>query len=245
MMNSSKNAIDLSGPPLVVGTVHSPGSLAAARRIRAGEIDLLELRVDAFGKDPEPLLRIAPKLRVPLIVTVRHASEGGALPLSASKRRELFAKFLPCAAAIDVELRFAREMKLVLDLAREKNVRVILSHHDFAKTPSVAKLRQLAQHAFREKADIFKVAATATCSRDVATLLDFLTAKNRLPLSVMGMGAFGKISRLTFASCGSVLNYGFLDTANASGQWQAKLLKKRIAEVLASAIQQQPPQKNR
>ena len=64
--------------------------------------------------------------------------------------------------------------------------------------------------------------AWRACSR-------FSAKKQPLPLSVMGMGRFGKISRLLFAQAGSVLNYGYLDRPNASGQWEATSLKKRLA----------------
>jgi 3-dehydroquinate dehydratase-1 len=47
----------------------------------------------------------------------------------------------------------------------------------------------------------------------------------------MGMGALGKVSRLVFAEAGSVLNYGYLDRPNASGQWEATLLKQRLKEL--------------
>jgi 3-dehydroquinate dehydratase-1 len=47
----------------------------------------------------------------------------------------------------------------------------------------------------------------------------------------MGMGALGKVSRLLFARAGSVLNYGYLDQPNASGQWEATLLKERLKEL--------------
>jgi len=45
------------------------------------------------------------------------------------------------------------------------------------------------------------------------------------------MGIFGKISRLVLAQAGSCLNYGYLGTPNASGQWPVALLKARIAEL--------------
>lgn len=236
MLKSNQFTIELSKRPLVVGVIHTPRSLGAALRLRAGAVDLFELRADAFAKNPEPLLRDARRLRAPLIVTVRHAAEGGAVKLSARQRREFFEEFLPHASAVDVELRSLDEMSALLALARDHGVRVILSHHDFAHTPSPKKLRDLAQRAARAQADIFKIATTANHAHDLATLLDFLTSETRLPLSVMAMGSFGKISRLLFAACGSVLNYGFLDTANATGQWPAPLLKTRIAEVETSAI---------
>ena len=67
----------------------------------------------------------------------------------------------------------------------------------------------------------------------MAVLLDFLTARRAAApaLSVMGMGAYGKVSRLVFARAGSVLNYGFLDRVQVPGQWPAELLKARLAEL--------------
>ena len=45
----------------------------------------------------------------------------------------------------------------------------------------------------------------------------------------MGMGKFGKASRLALAKAGSVLNYGYLDCPNAPGQWEATELKRLLA----------------
>ena len=47
------------------------------------------------------------------------------------------------------------------------------------------------------------------------------------------MGVLGKISRLLLPCAGSLLNYGYLDRPQVPGQWEATLLKERIAEVLA------------
>ena len=237
-MNLRENTTSMSNcAHAVVATVHSPESLALARRVERCEVDFLELRVDAFARDSVALTeleRTAPKLRLPLIVTVRHPREGGASALSARERRELFMRFLPHAAIIDVELRAARELDGVLGKARAQGVRTVLSHHDFQKTPTLEKLRVLATQARAAGADIFKVAALAQTPRDLATLLAFLT-KEKSALAVMAMGErLGKISRLLFAQTGSVLNYGFLDRANAPGQWPAKLLKKRIAELTSA-----------
>ena len=67
---------------------------------------------------------------------------------------------------------------------------------------------------------------------DLAILIEFLAdEKARLPLAVMGMGVFGKISRLVLAQGGSCLNYGYLGSPNASGQWPVAILKERIAEI--------------
>lgn len=218
----------------VVGTIHSPGALAAALKLRPRAVDFLELRVDAFADAAEcaRLERSLPHLRAPLLLTVRRPSEGGTGRLSLAQRRALFLRFLPHASLVDVELRCAEALDEVIAAARAQGARVILSHHDFHKTPSPERLRTLWRAARRAGADVFKVATMADKARDVSVLLDFLTARRTAPpaLAVMGMGAFGKVSRLMFAQAGSVLNYGFLDRPQVPGQWPAEQLKECLAE---------------
>jgi len=232
MKDQGRTAINISYPA-VVGTVHSGASLAAAQRIREGGCDWLELRVDSFFPEVANLRRIAPKLAVPRIVTVRHPSEGGmARGISERERRRLYGDFLEVAGLVDIELRRAAGMKEVIREAKEAGVGVILSHHDFRRTPPLAKLRALARQARDAGADTFKVAAMTRGARDLAILIEFLAdEKSGLPLAVMGMGTYGKISRLVLAQAGSCLNYGYLGAANASGQWPVALLKARIAEL--------------
>lgn len=216
---------------MIIGTIHSPGSLSAALRLRPGELDLVELRVDAFASDPAPLLRAASRLKVPCVVTVRHPAEGGAHNLGFARRRELNLLFLPHAAYIDVELRSVPKLGAVLNAARADGVKVILSSHDFRRTPSVAQLRQRIRLARRAGADVCKIAAHVRTAADLGRLLALFATRPPLPLSVMGMGPYGKMSRLLFARVGSVLNYGYLHRPNASGQWEARLLKARVSEL--------------
>lgn len=223
----------LSGPA-VVGTVHSAPSLAAGLRLGKTACDWLELRVDNFfPSGVANLRRAAPRLRIPRIVTVRHASEGGtAQGMTARQRRALYGEFMEVAGLVDIELRQAGPMAAVIAQARAAGVGVILSHHDFHRTPGVAKLRELARRAREAGADIFKVAATANEPRDLAMLIEFLAdEKGKLPIAAMGMGRYGKVSRLVLAGAGSCLNYGFLGKPNASGQWPVAVLKARIAEL--------------
>jgi 3-dehydroquinate dehydratase-1 len=219
--------------PAVVGTVHSAESLAAARKMRIEKCDWLELRVDNFFPNLEALRRQAPKLPIPRIVTVRHASEGGMAPgMPLRDRRALYGDFLEVAGLVDIELRWSAALQDVIRQARNAGVGVILSHHDFRRTPPAGKMRDLARRARDAGADIFKLASMTREERDLARLIEFLAdEKGRLPLAVMGMGIYGKISRLVLAQAGSCLNYGYLGTPNASGQWPVALLKERIAEL--------------
>ena len=226
-------------PGAVVGTIHSSNALAAALRIRSLTMDFLEARVDAFSKETDcaALEKGLSRLRVSLIVTVRHLLEGGVGSLTLVQRRALFRRFLPYASLIDVELRSVESLKDVIDEARSQGIGIILSHHEFRKTPALARLEKLERKAAGAGCEVFKVAATARTARDLAVLLEFLTTRRPKgpALAVMGMGDFGKISRLVLGSAGSVLNYGYLDKEQVSGQWPAALLKERLLELDYSA----------
>jgi 3-dehydroquinate dehydratase-1 len=135
---------------------------------------------------------------------------------------------------VDIELRREREMRGLIREAKQAGVGVILSHHDFQRTPKPKKLRELARRAREAGADVFKVATMTRETLDLAVLMEFLAnerEEKKGALAVMGMGAYGKVSRLVLAQAGSCLNYGYLGTPNASGQWPVEVLKARIAEV--------------
>jgi 3-dehydroquinate dehydratase-1 len=230
-MSAGKIATEIPPTPLVVGTIHSPGSLKVALRLRPGDVDLLELRVDHFAGAFDLLRRAIPRLNAPRIVTVRHPAEGGANRLSFSERAELYREFADGAAYIDVELRSAAKLTSVVEAARDAGARIILSDHHFRSTPSIAQLEKQESRSRGAGADLFKIATHVSDAAALARLLTFLSRRRRVPLSVMGMGPFGKISRLLFARAGSLLNYGYLDEPQVPGQWEARLLKKRIAEL--------------
>jgi len=233
-MKQATHSETVPAPGSVVGTIHSPGAAQAALELAPDAVDFLELRVDAFTTTPEQLSKletIATHLAQPLIVTVRHPEEGGANRLGPSERRQLFERFLPLASLIDLELRSLDLLPEIVPIALERGCGVILSCHDFQSTPSLDTLRRLAVQARKAGGTLLKVATTATTASDLCTLLRFLTDSPALPLAVMGMGVFGKTSRLALGRAGSRLNYGYLDSLQVSGQWPAELLKQRLAEL--------------
>jgi 3-dehydroquinate dehydratase-1 len=230
-MTGAETSSVLLSEPLVVGTVHSPECIRAALRIKPGQIDLLELRVDHFAEGAGDLERAAGRFRIPLIITVRHPAEGGQNRLSPKRRRDLYARFMPLAAFIDVELRSLAVLADTLALARTSGVRVILSEHHFHSTPSTARLRAAIRRASGAGADLCKLAVRADRVSALHQLLSLFIPRPLRPLSVMAMGRFGKISRVLFAATGSIMNYGYLSAPNASGQWPAVTLKERLREL--------------
>jgi 3-dehydroquinate dehydratase-1 len=182
-----------------LGTIYSPGSLRRALRLSPGAVDLLELRVDHFADDPTVLLKAVPKLPAPLIVTVRHPQEGGAGDLDLKRRQALFAEFLPHATYLDVEVRSLGRLDGILASARAAHVGAIISDHHFQKTPSSRVLGERLQLARAAGAAIIKVASHLETAAELIRLIELFNAKAGVPLSLMGMGPLGKVSRLLFA----------------------------------------------
>ena len=188
--------------------------------------DFFEVRLDYLGDILDHLERKMSILPAPIILTARDSREGGMGNLSLAQRSELFSRFFAHAKYVDVELRLARAFKPLLAQARKRNVGVILSFHDFRSTPTSRSLRAKAALAKKHGGNIFKVATRTDKPADLARLVNFITSSPAgLPISAMGMGKLGAISRLLLARAGSALNYGSLGQANVEGQLPIDVLR--------------------
>ena len=216
---------DLPARPNVVGIVDSERALQIAEQLPAGAVDILEWRADCLSLE-------IPSSRFPWILTARHPAEGGRSSLSTAERRNIFLHNLKSTSAVDIEARSLHAMKEVIKEANNSGVRVIASFHDFNKTPTAAVIKNVVSRSLDAGADIVKIAAVPQAPEDVARLLTALSNPN-LPVSVMGMGPLGMASRVLFAACGSILNYGWLHKPNVPGQWSAVEFKQLLKKIRA------------
>jgi 3-dehydroquinate dehydratase I len=213
----------------IVGVIASRADLLFATRMSRPP-DLFELRLDYLAGCLEELEKKMSILRAPLIITARHPGEGGANRLPAQRRRELLFRFLSRAHFVDLELRSAKPLRPVLDLARRENIRRIISFHDFNNTPSVRVLKAKARAAKSTGADIFKVATRTDTPAQLERLLDFVASNDvDLAIAAMGMGKLGRISRLVLAQLGSPLIYASLRPPPIEGQLSIPQLRSAFA----------------
>jgi 3-dehydroquinate dehydratase-1 len=189
--------------------------------------DLFELRLDRLTGIVDQLEKKLPRLRAPLLMTARHPREGGANKLTLEKRRDLLTRFLPHAHYVDVELRSASALRSLVTLAKQKKVQRIISLHNLKFTPHPRILVAKARAAKACGANIFKVATRTDTPVQLARLLDFITRKDiDLPISAMGIGELGAISRVLLARAGSALVYASLAAGtNIEGQLSLKQLR--------------------
>jgi 3-dehydroquinate dehydratase-1 len=204
--------------------------------------DAVEFRLDLAT---DPLAELADyDGELPLIVTNRAVWEGGEAD-DETRRLETLESALEyeSVAAVDLELGAlddsvaaaattrAREVRTT---ARERDVSVIASVHDFEATPPVDELTALLARAVAE-GDVGKLATTATNRSDS---LAVLSATHRAvaagqTIATMAMGAAGQHTRAVAPVYGSAIGYAPVDPqqATAPGQYDLETLGRLVEQL--------------
>jgi len=190
--------------------------------------DLLELRIDQFRNvNSEYILKSIEQIKgkgLPIIATIRSKREGGKY-LADDRRLNLFEAIIPLIDAIDIELSSQRILNKVVKKAHQTKKTVIISYHNFKKTPGRGILEKLIKEIKTEGGDIVKIACLAKNREDVLRLMEFTLKHRSKNLVTISMGKVGAISRVLFPFVGSLFTYGYLDTPSAPGQLPLYLLK--------------------
>jgi 3-dehydroquinate dehydratase-1 len=215
-------------PGLVVGTLHTAGGLPLLARPPRG-VEALEARLDAVAQ--AEWSKILPAAKVPVILTPRDKEEGGSREWSTTERSRIVRELLPWAAAVDLELAHANRFGPLRSELRRRHIPLILSTHDFTKTPSARVLARRQAEAAQAGAAVFKVAVWLQTPQDLKPLLDLLAEPSPIPVAAMGMGPWGSASRVFLARAGSVLNYGWLHRPQVPGQLPAARLARVLREI--------------
>ena len=116
--------------------------------------------------------------------------------------------------------------------AKKAGCKVIISFHDFEKTPARAKLEALVAKCFHAGADIAKIACKANSPEDCARLLSLLDGKGKL--AVVAMGKKGRLVRVVAPLLGSAIAYASPagKRGTADGQMPAAELEKAQRMIL-------------
>ncbi len=213
-----------------------------AELLKELDIDVVEWRVDFF-KDVENIDKIKRALQAirkilvdkPIIFTFRSAKEGGQKEITSAFYIELNKSIAESklVEVIDVELfNDENDVKELVELAHANGVAVIISNHDFHKTPEKEEIISRLCKAQKLGGDIPKIAVMPTCAEDVITLLDATRIMHEEyadgPIITMSMAGKGVISRLSGELFGSALTFGAAKKVSAPGQISVVELRKTI-----------------
>lgn len=208
--------------------------LRTAEGIKNGHADLAEWRMDTDPdvKDEKAVIRTAKKLRetlgeLPILFTFRSREEGGSAELTEERYQSLNESVICSGLADLVDIEFFKDRQVVDDLifmARKKNVRTVLSSHDFQKTPSEEEIVNRLCAMQKAGADLAKIAVMPQSEEDVVRLLNatwkMKTRHQDTPVITMSMGAAGVPSRICGELFGSAVTFAAYEKASAPGQLQ-------------------------
>ncbi len=192
----------------------------------------VELRLDLLPEDFYDELQLsAESCAKPLLMTLRHASEGGGRCVAEEVRQMRALALLPHAAALDWEIAQLEGAQSLLSSAHDAGVWVVASAHDFTCTPPLEQLLRQEARARALGADVVKFAFRLQSEADMLVGVELLRQASG-PMAVMGMGPLGPVSRLLYAQHGSALTYGYLGAApTAPGQWPAALFMEALSHL--------------
>ena len=215
--------------PQVVGTVSQADALARLGKGMDRACDIVEVRLDLIGTEPTQWLESAKAIEsqgIPVIATIRLANEGGQWTQPDAARLPLFETALEHLSAVDIELS-SPLLQYISAAATRRRRALIVSHHDFVRTPSATELLEAVRKAVGYAA-VVKIATFTKSEQDLDTLRSLLAEDCARPLCVLGMGPLGPQSRAEFPKLGSCLTYGYLDAPVAPGQVSAQDLMKQL-----------------
>jgi 3-dehydroquinate dehydratase I len=194
--------------------VASLGKNASKDVSLARDADMLEVRLDLTDGDPlETLDVIRRSTFQPIIATNRLAAEGGLFEGSEKDRIDLLIEASKYADYVDIELRSI----LGSDFMSRVNKPVIVSYHDFLRTPLREEMQAMLDEMKGTGATMAKIAVTPMSLKDNLKILDFLLDAD-MPLCVIAMGQLGRHLRAVAPIYGSLLTFGYISEPTAPGQ---------------------------
>jgi 3-dehydroquinate dehydratase-1 len=130
-------------------------------------------------------------------------------------------------------------VRRIVGEAHKAGIKVIISSHDFEKTPPTKELVSRLRRQQSLGADILKIAVMPHDAGDVLKLLDATWQMRRrftkLPMLTMSMGDMGVVSRLSGEVFGSELTFGMIGQASAPGQLEVGELRE-VLHIIHGAV---------
>lgn len=190
-------SVTASSPTQVINAIHG---------LQLHEPDLLELRFD-YMESTEDLQRIRDVTDLPLIATNRRRDQGGLSSLAEKDRVATLHE--ACDAGFDyVDLELTTSsIADIADEVKARGARLIISYHDFDRTPQRKALDQILHEEMNLGADICKIVGTSRSPLDNLTYLSFIGDSPGVNLVCFGMGEAGVMSRVFSPLFGGAFTY--------------------------------------
>lgn len=219
--------------PLTADTCRTMAAqVAQATRLGADMVELrLDYLCDATPEAIRELMSRTARFAVEVVVTCRLAEEGGLFSADEPQRIQLLEAAVQTGGDyVDIELAAWRRSAMLrekidaLRLTRDPSrpLKLILSRHDFEKTPAdpAGMLDDIAS----EPCDVVKLATKAESTVDSLRMLDALReSAAKRPTIALAMGEPGIMTRVLARKFGALLTFASLDTGKESAPGQVTM----------------------
>ncbi len=205
----------------------SPAKLRSLLKKALRRSDYAELRLDFMKPSKVPLaLNLVKKDLKRCICTLRPKSEGGKFSGSEKNRisiLKLVAEYNP--HLLDVEYNTIRKSRDLRQYLKSSKTDLLVSWHDFKKTPNTISLKKMANEMFKFSKNI-KIVTTARSIGDSAKVLSlYKNVPKNGNLVAFAMGDYGRMSRILCTQIGSPYTYVSLGKPIAPGQFSLDEVK--------------------
>ena len=205
----------------------TPAKIKQTLKIGLKKSDYAEVRLDFLKVEDIPdALEIIKKDMNRIVCTLRPKTEGGKFPGSEKERiaiLKLISEYTPFY--LDVEFNTLRKNATLVKYLKTTKTKLLVSWHDFEKTPNSAELKNKMNQISKFSSNI-KIVSTAKSTDDSTRMLELYSKKGKNNLISFAMGDFGRISRILCLYLGSPYTYVSLGKAVAPGQFSIDEVKK-------------------
>ncbi len=205
----------------------TPYKIKQTMKIALKKSDYVEVRFDFLKIEqiPEAIEMIKKDLNR-IVCTLRPKTEGGKFSGNEKERiaiLKLIAEYNPFL--LDVEFNTLKRNLSLVKYLKSTKTKLLVSWHDFKKTPSSAKLKKKMEQMTKFSSNV-KIVSTAKSTNDSNRMLELYSKKGKTNLISFAMGDFGRISRILCLYLGSPYTYVSLGKAIAPGQFSVDEIKK-------------------
>ena len=207
----------------------TPKKLNSVLKKALKKSDYAELRFDFLKPSQVPdALELVKKNLKKCVCTLRPTSEGGKFGGNENERisiLKLIAEYHPFL--IDVEYNTLKRNKNLVKFIKKSKTDILVSWHDFNKTPNSSSLNQLLKQ-MRKFSKFVKIVTSAKKSNDTSRILSLYSHATNTNLIAFAMGDIGRISRILCLHLSSPFTYVTLGKPVAPGQFSLDAIKSIV-----------------
>lgn len=184
----------------------SAGNIGFEKLIEVvSQYDLVELRLDLLKLTDDEYSELL-KYPQKLIITCRIDNENRDYTVqSYEKAAESGVRF------IDIDLGEVHNFKSLIDNIENKITGLIISHHDFDKTPDLNEINNIVSKMEIMKPDIYKLCFKATGIEDIIRTLSIYGLYPKNQMVAFNLGDIGTLSRILALKAGAPFMYAAYD----------------------------------